>query len=170
MDTNNINKATLTYLTNPLYQHVNNNKVTNNKNYSKEEKKFYKKRILSLTRDMFKNQFENENLKKSFELYLSNLIEHFKTIDKKDIIQEDYLEYNEENNDDIIITNTEDVVVEADNMLLNDDIKVKSITLDNFVISSTIKNTKEHFIPQRKNIDLKEPTLKMKGIKKNNLK
>jgi len=59
MDTDNVNKATLTYLTNPLYQHVNN--ITNKKNYSKEEKKFYKKRVLSLTRDMFKNNFENEN-------------------------------------------------------------------------------------------------------------
>jgi hypothetical protein len=168
MDTDNVNKATLTYLTNPLYQHVNN--ITNKKNYSKEEKKFYKKRVLSLTRDMFKNNFENENLKKSFELYLSNLIDHFKTIDKKDIIQEDYLEYNVENNNETVITNIEDIVEQADNILFNNDIKVKSITLDNFVISSTSTTTKEQFIPQKKNIDLKEPTLKIKGIKKNNLK
>lgn len=168
MDTDNVNKATLTYLTNPLYQHVNN--ITNKKNYSKEEKKFYKKRVLSLTRDMFKNNFENENLKKSFELYLSNLIDHFKTIDKKDIIQEDYLEYNVENNNQTVITNIEDIVEQADNILFNNDIKVKSITLDNFVISSTSTTTKEQFIPQKKNIDLKEPTLKIKGIKKNNLK
>ena len=66
---NNENKTTLKYLTNPIYQNNVNNisNVKENKiKYKSSEVKFYRKRIINLTKLMFKNEFPSIYLKVQF--------------------------------------------------------------------------------------------------------
>ena len=93
------NKATLEYLTNPYYQNVlnarNKKKTLMNKEdeVDKKDISFYRKRIVALTKDMLKGiepPFPNEDIKKIYEDYVKNLINYFKMIDRKDILQDQY--------------------------------------------------------------------------------
>ena len=52
----------------------------------KSDIKFYRKRILDLTRNMFKGEYPDNNLKTVFFSYVDSLIEYLITIDERDII------------------------------------------------------------------------------------
>ena len=54
---------------------------------NKEDKKFYKKRIIQLTKDLLKGKGDNNIINASFNAYIKTAIEHFKFIDKKEIIR-----------------------------------------------------------------------------------
>ena len=58
--------ATLEYLTNPVYyKSVKKTSDKINNKINKEDIKFYRKRITSLTKEMLKGVFPNEPLKKN---------------------------------------------------------------------------------------------------------
>ena len=168
--------ATLEYLTNPVY--YNSVKKTSDKinnKINKEDIKFYRKRITSLTKEMLKGVFPNEPLKKIYEDYTSSIISHFKMVDTKDIIQQDYKLFNNESTNvldiDIDISINEFSTIEkANEQMLKKVINVS--TLDNYVIKSGNKdnennnenNNKNNSLPSKKNIDLHCPTLKTKGV------
>ena len=191
-------QATLMYLINPNY-HFKKDALLKKITPSKGDKKFYKKRIMEQTREMFRGCFLNDNINNVFDNYINTLIEYFKMIDEKDIIQCDYLEYSDEkkqldgladecivdecivdecvvdddtisidsNDDNCIIDsgNNKANTTTADKRIFNISTNVNYSTLDNFVISNPIIIKKNEFIPQRKTIDLKESSLKTKGIK-----
>ena len=148
------NKATLAYLSNPLYQmsiEKQNQDVPN-----KEEQKFYRKRILSLHKDMLRGIMPNKDIKQIHDNYVFTLINYFKMIDKKDILQEEYdnLEIkSKEKNENFDIK-------KADTLLMEEQIP----TLDKFV--KCIKYKDEPIPPKQKNINLKTDKLRTKGIKK----
>ena len=165
--------ATLEYLTNPVY--YNSVKKTSDKinnKINKEDIKFYRKRITSLTKEMLKGVFPNEPLKKIYENYTSSIISHFKMVDTKDIIQQDYTLFNNESNNvldiDIDLSINEFSTIEkANEQMLNKVINVS--TLDNYVIKSGNNNENNNennnsSLPSKKNIDLHCPTLKTKGV------
>jgi len=165
--------ATLEYLTNPVY--YNSVKKTtdkiNNKN-NKEDIKFYRKRITALTKEMLKGIFPNETLKKIYENYTHSLITHFKMIDTKDIIQEEYslLNVNNENNENNENTIKQikefNTIQQANEHIMKKPI-INSPTLDNYVIKMENKDKdNEHEMPSKKKIDLSCPTLKTKGVVK----
>jgi len=165
--------ATLEYLTNPVY--YNSVKKTtdkiNNKN-NKEDIKFYRKRITALTKEMLKGIFPNETLKKIYENYTHSLITHFKMIDTKDIIQEEYslLNVNNENNENNENTIKQikefNTIQQANEHIMKKPI-INSPTLDNYVIKMENKDKdNEHEMPSKKKIDLSCPTLKTKGVEK----
>ena len=164
--------ATLEYLTNPVY--YNSVKKTtdkiNNKN-NKEDIKFYRKRITALTKEMLKGIFPNETLKKIYENYTHSLITHFKMIDTKDIIQEEYslLNVNNENNENNENTIKQikefNTIQQANEHIMKKPI-INSPTLDNYVIKMENKDKdNEHEMPSKKKIDLSCPTLKKKEKK-----
>ena len=175
---NNLNfskKATLTYLTNPVYQNnINKNKqeICEKNKYKKSDIKFYRKRILDLTRNMFKGEYPDNNLKTVFLSYVDSLIDYLITIDERDIIQEDY---NFLSSSDISGTTLHDnslntqyendynYISNVDNLMM---MEKSNQTLDEFVIKNTISE-KDDFIPQKKEINLKDSMLKTKGIRKN---
>jgi len=169
--------AILEYLTNPVYYNSvkkTNNKI-NNKN-NKEDIRFYRKRIISLTKEMFKGVFPNETLKKIYENYTNSIISHFKIIDTKDILQDEYKLINNENthnledmnNDNSSMSNIEEyntnTIGEANNNIMKKIVILPN--LDNYVIKKKTKKENELVLPIKKDINLHCPTLKTKGLVK----
>ena len=77
MSKNEFNDATLKYLTNKNYNVVQVNEI----NHS--EIKFYRKRIIDITKKILHNKIEiDNNIKDVYYDYVNVLIEHFKTSDK----------------------------------------------------------------------------------------
>ena len=155
------NNIILKYLTNPMY--LSEVKKTQQQ-YDEEkikERKFYKKRIISLTKELFKNQnIELVSLRKAFEDYTDEIINYFKMLDTKDILQNEYLDLE---HDDLNITDSSYNIEEANKNIM----KTQKIggTLDNFIV---VNNTspQEETLPIVKSINLKEESLKTKGVKK----
>jgi len=176
MSENYINQITLDYLINK----ENFNKIGNSnsyKNANRKDKKFYRKRILNLTKDLLLFQETKETIlpdvKKAFEIYIKTCVEYFQTLDKSDILQEEYSELEGLDNLDLldnveysIDNDNPNTVKEADNLIMRS-IKIKP--LDKYVKRTVFKN-EEPIIPIQKDINLHEPYLKNKGIcKKKNI-
>ena len=81
---------TLAYLTNPLYQSELARKVQVRSEVDISDVKFYKKRIIAITREMFRKEGPSEDLKRIHSEYVTSVIKHFKMTDKKDILQDEY--------------------------------------------------------------------------------
>uniref|UniRef100_A0A6C0F4F2 Uncharacterized protein n=1 Tax=viral metagenome TaxID=1070528 RepID=A0A6C0F4F2_9ZZZZ len=172
MSANLVNEITLEYLMSKE-QHAKfmNKKKEGISSCERKDKKFYRKRILNLSRDLLLNQ-DPENLlhdvKVSFDNYVKICINYFKILDETDIIQEDYHEIKILNDalgkEDISTT-----AADADKLLMRT-IKTNKGPLDNFVKIKTTKPPNPPIIPLQKDINLKDPELKNKGIcKKNNI-
>lgn len=169
-----INQITIDYLINKgIYKnHLENIKI---KNANKKDKKFYRKRILNLTKDFLLFKEEEEpvlpDVKYYFELYVKTCVEYFKTLDKSDIIQEDYSDLEEKEVNKLL--DCEDLNIENINSKCEaDSLMMRSIhiapSLDNFIKRTSFK--KKEVLPIQKEINLHEPYLKNKGIcKKKNI-
>tara|TARA_B100001094_G_C17972927_1_gene691252 strand:+ start:286 stop:792 length:507 start_codon:yes stop_codon:yes gene_type:complete len=149
------NQLTLTFLSNPQY-HLN---LKRNEMIGPDEheQKFYRRRVLSLHKDMLRGAVPDKNIKHIHDNYVSNLINYFKMIDKKDILQEEYNNLSVEN---VGICKNYDV--SNANILLMDQ-NTKPQTLDKFV--KKIKLVQDSVPPQQKKINLKADKLRNKGIK-----
>lgn len=184
-----LHNITMEYLINKQYHNFFKKDGEMLNSINKRDKKFYKKRILNVTRDLFLNDEINvsPDVKESYNNYIKHCIEYFKMLDKSDIIQNDY------NNDKLIIENEnedEDKIIEdnagpinqenimttnitpitpinnsynnANSILFN---KTNKNTLDNFVKKIHIeKNRIPDIIPRKRRINLKDPLLKNKGV------
>lgn len=160
---NTINGITLEYLLNPvLYDKVKNNKEPKSKN-NLENIEFYKDRIITITKKMCKNKFENDTLKSAFIVYVNTLIYHFKTEDVKNIIQEEYkninnndrkldsinenIDYNDNSLNKLI--DSTNLTNELNKLLIKNDVK----DLNCFVTKKKLNNNKKNtFIPKQKNL------------------
>lgn len=135
----------------------------------KNDLKFYKKRIIQLTKDKFKGISLNNQLDKAFIDYTKSCIAYIKSLDKQDIIQEDYKELDlQENN----CTNNSILDIDPNEELINPTYKNKTLLIsDCFDIKkvSTLNPSNIKF-PSQKNLELKTPELKVKGIRKKKTK
>ena len=163
--------ASLTYLTNPLYQQIIKQQKDIKTASNKNDVKFYRKRITSLTKDMLKGEIpDNSYIKVIYETYVNGLIKYFKMIDTADIIQQQYNSAEpgqcEEQNIQVDATLDSIKEVTIDNM---DELLMRKIsgpsTLDNFVIKTQHTQQDTRIIPVMLDINLKEPSLKTKGVK-----
>jgi len=186
------NIASLTYLTNPLYQQSINKQTKNTVSNNKSDIKFYRKRITALTKDMLKGEIpENNYIRSIYETYVNGLIKYFKMVDTSDIIQKQYVQGEVVANevvanevvanefDELVVANELDTDLTLDSIKLdtkkeitihnmNDDLIRKyttSATLDNFVIKQHNETKDTRIIPIILDVDLKEPSLKTKGVK-----
>ena len=151
------------YLGNKINKMIENNK---------HDKRFYRKRILQLSKDMLMNTPPDtlpSDVLFAFENFVKMCIPYFKNIDKTDIIQNEY------DNDLLnIISNTDEIImdtydVELSNKLMMRSIKMERNTLDKFVKFKTLVK-EPMIIPVQKEINLKDPSLRNKGIvKKKNI-
>lgn len=66
----------------------------------RKEKMYYKERILNMTRDLFHERCENDNINDAHQAYIKSCIEYLKWNDITDMVSED--KRNELRNDDII--------------------------------------------------------------------
>jgi hypothetical protein len=175
---NNIDLITLECLTNPGFYDKYNLKKNNPTKISKEDRKFYKKRIINETKKMLRNDFDTPALKQIFNEYVISLVDYFKIVDKRDILQEDYKnnptqdkEFYDNVLDEIldISDNNFNNLISPNELLFNNANETKKITLDNFVVKHN--PLKENIIyPEQKEINLKESSLKTKGIKPKKIK
>jgi hypothetical protein len=180
------NKATLEYLITPYYHNViaarnKNNSKINEVAINKEDVRFYRKRIVAMTKEMLKGgttdlPTPNKDIKHAYDAYVHQMIQYFKTIDRKDILQEQYLKnVTQENTDDdddddektkgLDEIDISTVKLEKVNELMMKKM-VKISNLDNFVIQTQSEKNENRIIPVKKEIDLKAANLKTKGIKK----
>lgn len=175
---NNIDLITLEYFTAPQFYNKYQGKqiVSKANKISKSDRKFYKKRIINETKKMLRNEFETPGLKEIFNKYVISLVDYFKIVDKSDILKGQYQDpsgNNEPDNsnktlddmlDDILDISSNDFLTSPDELLYKTTNEAKKVTLDNFVVKHSIPKEKINF-PEQKSIDLKEPSLKTKGIK-----
>jgi hypothetical protein len=142
---------------------------------NKKDQKFYRRRILSLTKELLYPEeaatpttttktTNDPNIVGLFQIYSKACIEYFKTLDKNDIIQEDYSSLTTETAE----MSAEDIKTQAEiDQLFMRSIHVKeATTLDKFVKRSTTAPKEEPILPKQKDINLRDPALKNKGIRK----
>lgn len=190
MTENIVHQITLDCLINREIYDKHNTTIKNMK-INKKDKKFYRKRILNLTRELLLTKKDNNtnetsdinnindiiettvtpDLLVSFNNYVKACIQNFKTIDKNDILQEDYKDINMNllNNLDIPETLQHDHNLQEtsnnNNMLFMRSIKTKP-SLDSFVKYTCKRQEDEIILPKIREINLDEPTLRNKGIRK----
>jgi len=137
----------------------------------KSEKKFYRKRISAMVKDILYNNLNNNNdapindiILNSFNAFARLCISHFKFKDTMDNIQGDY-------KDMVLVETTtgepcvEDWSIDDANKLFMKQVDKKVITMDNFV-TKTSPPQDEMLLPKTKDFNLKDPKYKKKDIKK----
>ena len=152
-----------------------NTQVKNKKAQSvnKEDKKFYKKRIYNLFKEMLINKAEPEDLlpdvKYTYDNFINASINYFKTIDNNDLLQEEYKTLDEaalENINAIPELGNDIAVEEADKLMMRS-IKIKPPSLDKYVKRKNTKPEEKLILPKQKEVNLMDPELKVKGIQSN---
>lgn len=161
-----INNITLNYLVNKDL--CIRTKITTKKS-NKEDRKFYRKRIYGLVQDILTSREKRASLSPdvlhTFDVFMNTSINYFKNLDTTDIIQEDYK--------GIIDTSLSDIddceqTLENANKGMMRSIQMNNNSLDNF-ITKRVSNKRILVLPQQRDIDLKDPSLKSKGIQKKNI-
>ena len=153
-----LNQIDLQYLTNYSYEH---HFVQPKKNdvYEKDYA-FYRKRIYQQTKDLLRGQNIDSVLDACFKNYAQKSIDYFKFIDKRDIIQKDYKNVKKEEDEPIgnfNITSTNEIMTK----------KVKrSLDISYLLNIKSNKPPKKIIIPKERKINLKHPSLKIKGLQK----
>ena len=172
-----VNDITLQYFTNKEFaSQTQKHLVTKNPKVKPKEKKFYKKRIMALTKSLlYDTEPEDQSMSlnklppeipSAFTLYLKKSIEFFKTLDKTDILQEEYKELAIETKPSEIIPEYIETCQDESDAIFLRKVRVQAPnTLDNFVQKTIVKKDKTDF-PQKRNVNLSDPLLKNKGVSK----
>jgi len=189
-----INQVTLDCLLNKQQYEKYINK-TRSKNVDKKDKKFYKKRILNLTKDFLSSEDDLQNMlpevKYAFDNYVKACIHSFKVLDSNDIIQKEYENINkiesenenlEEKKEDIEVSERNEVKEneeqeqeqevneilekESKSFFTRSTVKIINPSLDNFIKLKTPQLKEDVFLPKQKDINLNETSFKNKGIAK----
>ena len=149
-------------------------------------KRFYKKRITEMTRDLLKGETVNDIfVLQSFEAYAKACITHFRNKDKNDTLQEEYIaecvavgylppieETDTEEGDDGTAVALNDASKKKLEILLSfDKHKAQTPTLDTYVIKTTPPERSNPVrIPHVKEVNLDDPKFKTKDIKPKTIK
>jgi hypothetical protein len=179
MSTEYVNQVTLECLMNKdtykKYVATKKKSVVN-----KKDQKFYRRRILSLTKELLYPEeattpeksttptpattINNPNIIGLFQIYSKACIEYFKSLDKNDIIQDDYSTFTPETAE----MSPEDIKTqsEIDQQFMRSIHVKEATTLDKFVKRSTTAPKEDPILPKQKDINLRDPALKNKGIRK----
>ena len=158
-----MNEIDLKYLTNYSYE-VHIIKPKKNDVYEKDLA-FYRRRIFKLTKDLLRGQkSDNSVLDACFKNYTEKSIDYFKFIDKSDIIQEDYKNVKKEKKEpmgnlDMVTTN--EIMTKRIN---------RSMDISHLLNIKSKRTSKSILMPKERTINLKHPSLKVKGLgKKKNI-
>jgi len=157
-----LNLIDLQYLTNPdrltkLMQKKDLQQISRN------DLDFYKKRIFQLTKDMLRGEKINTKVNKAFVNYAQICIDHFKFMDKMELIQNDYKDIKSPVNKKNIFN-----MKNSNSMMLRKKKPYRPKITDNIKIKSTRINTPP-VIPKTRNFNLKDPRFREKGLKKKNI-
>lgn len=169
--------AILEYLSNPSYQnnlmaHGHTKNIQNSETITNTDRKFYRKRIINLFKDSFKENGYPEDIKKIHEAFMKSSIKYLKLIDTRDILQEAHdldcssttkqTTMNASNVKEHL--NTQELLSQANHVIMRE--KGSGGNLDAFVERKTIQVAPPMKMPSKKPINLSAPALKKKGLKK----
>jgi hypothetical protein len=138
------------------------------KQINKEELKFYRKRIFNLFKDIISNTSPNDlspDVKYAYDTFIKTSINYFKVADNNDLLQEEYKDIIPEciNNNNIDLSENS---IEADTLMMRS-VKMDTSTLDKYVKRISHKKQEKIILPKSREVDIMNPELKNKGIKKN---
>ena len=150
----------LLYLTNPNFKIKYNKKQESFLN--EEDVKFYRKRILQTTKDYLRGSRLTEEINNVFEEYANMLIQHYKFIDKKELIQEDYKNLPKKKE-----IKPKNFKLNKENELLLKKPEIVKKTIKDFIPIVVKERTKKKIIiPKQKKYDIKQPKNREKIDKK----
>lgn len=169
---NMINLITLEYLSNTKqYDRYMKAHTSEIQKQLALDKKFYRKRIIQLTKEILQDKEADlpNSLRKSFNSYLEECIGFFKTTDTVDLLQD---EYKDLSTFDTVTEDTNNTTISEfdlesiNNTLLNNE--PKSNKIEDCLNIKKIKGVKNDnvILPKKRDINIKNPELKRKGIKK----
>jgi hypothetical protein len=132
---------------------------------NKKDRKFYRKRILQITKDMLSSEEMDitSDVLYAFDHFTRTCISYFKMMDKTDILQ---TEYPPPTDNETIASIDEPFLLEESNKSMMRTIKLKPITMDKFVKRTSTAVAEKQFIPLQREVNLKDPELRNKGIRK----
>lgn len=161
---NHVNNSTssidLMYLTNI------NNTGKSAADFNKVDRKdveFYKKRIFQLCKDLLRGKKENSSINDAFDEFCLTAIDHFKMIDRAEIIQNEYknLDLSSLPNQKL---STKILDENPDELIFKKIEKNNDNTMDKFVIKNIVKKDDSMVIPTKKNLNLKDVKYQEKDI------
>lgn len=174
---NTVDDVTLAYMVNASQyeKYLKKNHLDYDSVFNKDIR-FYRKRIISLTKELFKNQNEPDKkqnvLVGAFNMYMRTCISYLKFSDQSETIQKCYVCLgitNENENKKCVCKNkNEDELfyeLNKANELCFKPKEVKKITLDNYVIRKNVKKGEPVVYPQRFVFNPRDPAFKHKGLK-----
>lgn len=167
-----INQITLDCLLNRTQYEKYLSRQLQNK-ISQKDQLFYRKRAVHLTKELLKGDedlFVSPDVKYAFECYIKTCIRYFRVLDKSDLIQEEYKSLNLTSQS----SSVEEIKQSLDDKFLDKvlmrkiNLKHNNGTLDNFVEIKSLVQEDMVVIPppQQRKINLKDPILRNKGIRK----
>ena len=137
---------------------------------NKRDRKFYRKRILQLSKDILLNvgpPTVSKDVHFAFNNYINACVQYFRMVDRSDLCQNEYPDSDDGVDCDILEhENVSDKIPDTVNNLMLRTIKVDHFTMDKFVKRTVIKKESPIPLPIQKNIDLADPALRNKGIRK----
>jgi hypothetical protein len=163
MTINDIDAITLQYFTNQKFDIGNITSIKDDRVVNNSEKKFYKKRIIQLTKDLFKKNDASDAIQSGFNNYILSCISYFKFTDASELLQEEYEGLNIEMPEipgDIIVD--DDNIDNIDKVLFNK--PVATNTLDTFINSKLIV-VNEDQLPTSKVLNIRTEKFKTKGVR-----
>lgn len=180
---NMIDDVTLTYMVNTSQyeKYVKKNNIDFDSVF-KRDIRFYRKRIILLTKDLFKHQTENDKnldttIMSAFNMYMRACISYLKFLDQSETIQECYVcqnsTYDGDNaykdnikNQKCICKNKDDAFeLNKANEWCFKPKEVKKITLDSYIIRKNVKKYEPIVYPKQFTFNPRDPQFKRKGLK-----
>ncbi len=132
-----------------------------NNGVNKEELKFYRKRILQQTKNYLREARLESSIDRAFDNYADKLIEYYKFIDKKEMIQKEY-----EDMKDSPKKKIKDMNIMEENKKMMKEVEPHVKTIKDFINVVTEKPKKKRVIPKLKEYNLKKEELRIKGLVK----
>ena len=130
-----------------------------NNGVNKEELKFYRKRILQQTKNYLREARLESSIDRAFDNYADKLIEYYKFIDKKEMIQKEY-----EDMKDSPKKKIKDMNIMEENKKMMKEVEPHVKTIKDFINVVTEKPKKKRVIPKLKEYNLKKEELRIKGL------
>lgn len=148
----------LLYLTNDRIR----TRVENLENgVNKEDLKFYRKRILQQTKNYLREGRLESVIDRAFDNYVDKLIEYYKFIDKKEIIQKEY-----ENMKGNSVKKIKEINLLEEDKKIMKEVEPQVKTIKDFIKVVAEKPKRKQIIPKIKEFNLKKDELRFKGLKK----
>ena len=172
---NSVDDATIEFMVNVAQyeKYLRRNNIDYDTGF-KRDLRFYRKRIISITKDLFKDELKDVTLNGAFNMYMKACISHLKFEDQSETIQKCYVCMG-------IATVAEQHCICSNalntfelnkaNELCFKPKEVKKLTLDTYVIKKSSSQKKEPVVfPQQFKFNPKDTSFKHKGLKNQNKK